>query len=98
MHDYNKFWENFGKHIKLGCIKESNNNRWISPLLRFFSSMHDEEMIIFDDYIEKMTKKQTNIYYTSSNCIKSVSTKFLEKTLQKDIEVWFFFSTKMAEI
>lgn len=78
--DYKKFWENFGKYIKLGCIEDSNNHKRIAPLLRFFSSMHDEEMISLDDYIENMTEKQNGIFYIASDSIKSArSAPFLEK-------------------
>jgi len=52
--DYKKFWENFGKYIKLGCIEDPNNHKRIVSLLRFFSSMHDEEMISLNDYIEQI--------------------------------------------
>ena len=80
--DYKKLWENFGKYIKLGCIEESNNHKRIAPLLRFFSSMYDEEMISLDDYIENMTEKQNGIFYIASDSIKSVkSAPFLGKLL-----------------
>lgn len=88
--DYKKFWENFGKYIKLGCIEDSNNHKRITPLLRFFSSRHDEEMISLDDYIENISEKQNGIYYIASDSIKSArSAPFLEKLLQKDIEVLY---------
>ncbi|KAH9332064.1 hypothetical protein KI387_004172 [Taxus chinensis] len=88
--DYKKFWENFGKYIKLGCIEDSNNHKRIAPLLRFFSSTNEAELISLDDYIENMTEKQNAIYYIASDSIKSAkSAPFLEKLVQKDIEVLY---------
>lgn len=89
--DYKKFWENFGKFLKLGCIEDSGNHKRISPLLRFFSSKNEEDLISLDDYIENMKENQTAIYYLASDSLKSAkSAPFLEKLVQKDIEVYCY--------
>ena len=41
--DYLKFWESFGKNIKLGLIEDSSNRTKLSKLLRFKSSFDDGE-------------------------------------------------------
>ncbi|KAL3645502.1 hypothetical protein CASFOL_010682 [Castilleja foliolosa] len=60
--DYEKFWENFGKHMKLGCIEDRENHKRIAPLLRFFSSQ-SEDMISLDEYVENMKPDQKDIYF-----------------------------------
>ncbi|KAH0461531.1 hypothetical protein IEQ34_009106 [Dendrobium chrysotoxum] len=86
--DYKKFWENFGKLIKLGCIEDSGNHKRLGPLLRFFSSKSEEDLISLDQYIENMAENQKAIYYLASDSLKSAkSAPFLEKLVQKDIEV-----------
>ncbi|CAK9142486.1 unnamed protein product [Ilex paraguariensis] len=88
--DYKKFWENFGKFVKLGCIEDSGNHKRITPLLRFFSSKSEEELISLDEYVENMGENQKAIYYLASDSLKSVkSAPFLEKLIQKDIEVLY---------
>ncbi|KAJ8640202.1 hypothetical protein MRB53_016896 [Persea americana] len=88
--DYKKFWENFGKLIKLGCIEDSGNHKRITPLLRFYSSKSDEDLISLDDYVENMDEKQKAIYYLATDSVKSAKTApFLEKLVQKDIEVLY---------
>ncbi|KAG9448603.1 hypothetical protein H6P81_008568 [Aristolochia fimbriata] len=88
--DYKKFWENFGKLIKLGCIEDSANHKRITPLLRFFSSKSEEDLISLDDYVENMAENQKAIYYLATDSLKSAKTApFLEKLLQKDIEVLY---------
>ncbi|XP_043701357.1 heat shock protein 90-5, chloroplastic-like [Telopea speciosissima] len=86
--DYKKFWENFGKLLKLGCIEDSGNHKRITPLLRFYSSKSEEELISLDDYVESMQENQKAIYYLATDSLKSAKTApFLEKLVQKDIEV-----------
>ncbi|CAN0896240.1 Heat shock protein 90-5, chloroplastic [Linum grandiflorum] len=88
--DYKKFWENFGRFVKLGCIEDSGNHKRISPLLRFFTSKSDEELSSLDDYVENMGENQKAIYYLASDSLKSAkSAPFLEKLVQKDIEVLY---------
>ncbi|KAM3269337.1 heat shock protein 90-5, chloroplastic [Capsicum chacoense] len=88
--DYKKFWENFGKFVKLGCIEDTGNHKRITPLLRFFSSKSEEELISLDDYIENMVENQNAIYYLATDSLQSARTApFLEKLVQKGIEVLY---------
>lgn len=88
--DYEKFWDNFGKHIKLGCIEDRDNHKYLGPLLRFFSSQSEEEMISLDEYIQNMKPEQKNIYYIAAESVSSAkNTPFLERLLEKDLEVLF---------
>ncbi|KAF8117620.1 hypothetical protein N665_0009s0136 [Sinapis alba] len=88
--DYKKFWENFGKFIKLGCIEDTGNHKRITPLLRFYTSKNEEELTSLDEYIENMGENQKAIYYLATDSLKSAkSAPFLEKLIQKDIEVLY---------
>ncbi|OAY73745.1 Heat shock protein 90-5, chloroplastic [Ananas comosus] len=88
--DYKKFWENFGKLIKLGCIEDSGNHKRLAPLLRFYSSKSEEDLISLDQYVENMGENQKAIYYLATDSLKSAKTApFLEKLVQKDIEVLY---------
>ncbi|KAM0936473.1 putative Heat shock protein Hsp90 family [Dioscorea sansibarensis] len=88
--DYKKFWENFGKLLKLGCIEDSGNHKRLAPLLRFHSSKSEEDMISLDQYVENMAESQKAIYYLATDSLKSAKTApFLEKLVQKDIEVLY---------
>ncbi|KAJ8570059.1 hypothetical protein K7X08_006636 [Anisodus acutangulus] len=88
--DYKNFWENFGKFVKLGCIEDTGNHKRITPLLRFFSSKSEEELISLDDYVENMGENQKAIYYLATDSLQSARTApFLEKLVQKGIEVLY---------
>lgn len=88
--DYEKFWENFGKHLKLGCIEDRENHKRLAPLLRFFSSQSEDVMISLDEYVENMKPEQKDIYYIAADSVTSASnTPFLERLLQKELEVLY---------
>ncbi|KAF5733054.1 heat shock protein 83 isoform X2 [Tripterygium wilfordii] len=88
--DYDQFWENYGKYLKLGCIEDNENHKRIAPLLRFFSSQSEEEMISLDEYVENMKAEQKDIYFIAADNVTSAkNTPFLEKLLEKDLEVLF---------
>ncbi|XP_061345870.1 heat shock protein 90-5, chloroplastic isoform X2 [Gastrolobium bilobum] len=85
-----KFWENFGRFMKLGCVEDSGNHKRITPLLRFYTSKSEEELKSLDDYVENMGENQKAIYYLATDSLKSAKTApFLEKLVQKDIEVLY---------
>ncbi|PIA30896.1 hypothetical protein AQUCO_05300021v1 [Aquilegia coerulea] len=88
--DYEKFWENFGKHLKLGCIEDRENHKRIAPLLRFFSSQSEDYVISLDEYVENMQPEQKDIYYIAADSVTSArSTPFLEKLTEKKYEVLY---------
>ncbi|KAL3033066.1 hypothetical protein AAZX31_02G117400 [Glycine max] len=82
--------ENFGRFIKLGCIEDTGNHKRITPLLRFYTSKSEEELKSLDDYVENMGENQKAIFYLATDSLKSAKTApFLEKLVQKDIEVLY---------
>ncbi|XVE78328.1 hypothetical protein DITRI_Ditri13aG0135900 [Diplodiscus trichospermus] len=88
--DYETFWDNFGKHLKLGCIEDRENHKRLAPLLRFFSSQSEDEMISLDEYVENMKPDQKDIYYIAADSVSSArSAPFLERLLEKDLEVLY---------
>merc|ERR1711881_28794 len=89
--DYLKFWEAFGKNIKLGLIEDSSNRTKLSKLLRFKSSFDDgEKWHSLEDYVSRMKDNQANIYYISGSSIEAVKdSPFMEKMRSKNLEVIF---------
>lgn len=88
--DYDKFWENYGKFLKLGCMEDQANHKRIAPLLRFFSSQSEEQLISLDEYVENMKPEQKDIYYIAADSLTSAqNAPFLERLVEKDFEVYF---------
>ncbi|GLJ55069.1 hypothetical protein SUGI_1182040 [Cryptomeria japonica] len=88
---YTKFWNEFGKSIKLGIIEDASNRNRLAKLLRFESTKSGDKLTSLDQYISRMKKDQKDIYYiTGTNKEQLEKSPFLEKLRKKNYEVIFF--------
>ncbi|RCV19035.1 hypothetical protein SETIT_3G351500v2 [Setaria italica] len=86
--DYERFWENYGKFLKLGAMEDKENHKRIAPLLRFFSSQSNDELISLDEYVENMKPEQKDIFFVAADSLSSAkNAPFLEKLTEKEYEV-----------
>jgi HSP90 family molecular chaperone len=86
--DYQKFWDQYGKSIKLGVIDDKANKNKLVKLLRFITSKSNGTYIGLDEYIERMPDKQKFVYYITGESVESVeNSPYIELLKKKDIEV-----------
>merc|ERR1712167_124726 len=88
--DYNKFYEQFQKNIKLGVHEDSTNRTKIAELMRFSTSKSGDEQISLKEYVDRMKEGQNDIYYITGESIAAVSSSpFLETLRKKGLEVLY---------
>merc|ERR1719293_647081 len=88
--DYNKFYEQFGKCLKLGVHEDSTNRTKVAELLRFHTSKSGDELVSLKEYVDRMKEGQNDIYYITGESIAAVSSSpFLETLRKKGLEVLY---------
>lgn len=85
---YAKFWKEFGRVLKEGLGEDFSNREKIAGLLRFASTVTDEESVSFKAYKERMAEGQDKIYYITADSLNTAkNSPHLEIFKSKGIEV-----------
>ncbi|XP_027368245.1 endoplasmin homolog isoform X1 [Abrus precatorius] len=88
---YAKFWNEFGKSIKLGIIEDATNRNRLAKLLRFESTKSEGKLTSLDQYISRMKSGQKDIFYITGTSKEQLEkSPFLERLKKKNYEVIFF--------
>merc|ERR1712029_9538 len=88
--DYKKFYEQFGKCLKLGIHEDSTNRTKVAELLRYQTSKSGDESISLKEYVDRMKEGQNDIYYITGESVAQVSSSpFLENLRKKGLEVLY---------
>merc|ERR1712242_592480 len=88
--DYKKFYEQFGKCLKLGVYQDSTNITKVAELMRYHSSKSGDEQISFKEYADRMQEGQNDISYIIGESIPLVSSSPLPESFRrKGLEVLY---------
>merc|ERR1719428_759318 len=86
---FDKFYEQFGKNIKLGIHEDSNQRKKLAEFLRYHSSNSDETTSL-KDYVSRMKDNQNDIYYITGESKEAVkNSAFVERLTKRGFEVLY---------
>merc|ERR1712000_276152 len=87
---YKKFYEQFGKCLKLGVHEDSTNRTKVAELMRYQTSKSGDEQISLKEYVDRMKEGQNDMYYVTGESVAAVSSSpFLETLRKKGFEVLY---------
>lgn len=85
---YAKFYEHFGKNIKLGIHEDTQNKTKLAELLRFYTSASGDQMCSLKDYVSRMKEAQKHIYFITGESREVVANSaFVERIKKRGYEV-----------
>ena len=88
MSPYIKFWNTFGKSVKMGVVEDAGNRSKLAKLLRYKTSKSEGEFKSFDEYITEIPEWQSDIYFLAGESMEAImKSPFLEVANRKGIEV-----------
>ncbi|TKR94922.1 hypothetical protein L596_009151 [Steinernema carpocapsae] len=86
--NFKKFYEQFGKNIKLGIHEDSTNRKKLAEFLRYRTSASGEETSTLKEYVSRMKENQTSIYFITGESYETVSqSSFVERVRKSGYEV-----------
>jgi len=88
--EYDKFWKNFGKYIRVGVIEDEKFRDDLVPLCRFYSSNSEDTLTSLTDYVKRMKADQKYIFYiVGETRAQAAMSPALEAIRQKGYEVLY---------
>lgn len=92
--EFDTFYKQFGKNIKLGIHEDSHNRNKLAEFLRYHSNISEENTISLKDYVARMKDGQKHIYYITGESKAAVETSpFIERLKQRGYEILFMTDT-----
>merc|ERR1711944_209586 len=80
---WKKFYEQFGKNLKLGIHEDSTNRKKLAGFLRYNTSASGDETSSLSDYVSRMKENQKDVYYISGESLDTVKQSAFVETLKK---------------
>tara|TARA_Y100000588_G_scaffold93733_1_gene101443 strand:+ start:209 stop:2065 length:1857 start_codon:yes stop_codon:yes gene_type:complete len=97
--EYEKFWAQFGHHLKEGVATDQEHKENLAKLLRFETSFTEKGKLSgLEEYASRMTEDQKEIYYLCGQSREAIeSGPYLEAFKARNLEVLFLLEQPLDE-
>ena len=87
--EYDGFWTNFGKYIKVGVVEETGDvQKDLAKLCRFYSTKSGEDFTTLEEYVSRLPENATKILFVSGDSKAGAAmSPVLERLKKMDYEV-----------
>merc|ERR1712156_1344814 len=91
--NFKKFYEQFGKNLKLVIHEDSTSRKKLAGSLRFSTSASGDDFCSFADYVSRMKETNKDIYYITGESREVVATSsFVERLKKRGLEVIYMIT------
>ncbi|MFX0182428.1 MAG: molecular chaperone HtpG [Candidatus Hodarchaeota archaeon] len=88
---YLEWWDQFGVFIKEGITQDEKRRKRLLKILRVITSKSEEKLVTLNDYVERMSEEQENIFYLLGENLQTLKhSPHLEPYKKLDQEVILF--------
>jgi molecular chaperone HtpG len=92
--DYRTFWDQFGKVLKEGLMRDFDNQETLLEVSSFASTHSEDQLTTLTQYVERMKEDQRQIFYATGESPRQIlSTPHLEAFKAKGYEVLLLSDT-----
>ena len=69
---YEKFFKNFGRQLKVGCLNNYGAKKELLQDLLLFYSSTEKKMVTLSEYVDRMPESQKHIYYAAGEDVAAM--------------------------
>ena len=92
--EYEIFYDQFSKNIKLAIHEDTQNKDKLLDLVRFPTSLSESKNVSLSSYIDRMQNNQAGIYYINSDSLINASNSpLIEKLKNLNMEIIYMCDT-----
>ena len=93
---YEKFFQNFGRQLKVGCINNYGAKKELLQDLLLFYSSTEKKLVTLSEYVDRMPESQKYIYYAAGENIATMD-NLPQTELLRDRNMEILYLTDQAD-
>ncbi|MBD5154490.1 MAG: molecular chaperone HtpG [Oscillibacter sp.] len=93
---YEKFFKNFGRQLKVGCINNYGAKKELLQDLLLFYSSTEKKLVTLSEYVDRMPESQKHIYYAAGEDVAAMD-NLPQTELLRDRNMEILYLTDQAD-